>query len=136
WMETDGKTLTAPGTKKPSPCPPELLATIKGVLVKLQKELIADQASSKNDFDVNQKDKQQLQTDLATYQSIQSANSYDSTYEVDYGTSSIPVGNAISLTEKDIQDNAAELMDLQKDQLTNTADIERITRVLPLFGVK
>ena len=136
WLITDGKTLTYGDSLKPSPCPKELAAMLKSVMVKLQKELTADQSSNKSDLATIAKDRAQLEMDLASYQSIYSGNNFDGTYEVDYGTDSISVSTAISRTQADLDKNKADEAEAIVEQGQGGLDLDRINRLLPYFAPK
>ncbi len=133
WIETDGARIEADG-KPARKCPPELAAVIKGVMAKLQKELAADIASDDNDAKLIEQDRVALQKDLAEYQSIWAQSGYESDYEVDYGTDSIPASEAIQRTQNDIAQNATDAATTQADRVKAAEDLRRVTEVLPYFG--
>jgi hypothetical protein len=135
WMTTDGKTLTISGPKTSrQACPKELRSALRDVIHKLKKELAADMASDDNDIRVIQQDGAALQRDLAEYQNIQLNNPWDSSYEVDYGTDSIPVGRAIDRTLNDIDQNTRDLNEAVADRAKEAADLDKIDRASTLFA--
>jgi spermidine synthase len=122
WITADGTTLTAAGTARP--CPPLLTAALYGILVKLNTDNAAAIQSDQNDLQVQQTDLKSLQSDLAEYQSLQNTNGSD--YEVDYGTDQISASDAISRTQKDIDQNA-------QDTKSTQADITKLTQLQTRF---
>jgi spermidine synthase len=135
WLTTDGRTLDSDKPGAPSrPCPPELVAALKSVLPKLQKEFAADIASDDNDLRQLASDQASLQSDLSQYQSLYAANGYQSDYEVDYGTDEIPVSDAISRTQNDLQQNAQDTAQAHADRDKLAAAIQRLGATLERFG--
>ncbi|MCW3052654.1 MAG: Spermidine synthase [Chthonomonadales bacterium] len=119
WAVMDASTLTL-AQKSPQPCPPELKAALYSVLVKSDTDNTAAIASDKNDLTTLASDLTSLQKDLSDYNSLMIQNG--SSYEVDYGTDSISASDAISRTQKDIDQNA-------QDTKTVLADITREARL-------
>jgi spermidine synthase len=132
---TDGKMIWQDdATVKKTPCPPEMAAALKSIMAKLQKELAADVASDDNDLRQLTTDSTNLKKDLAEYQSIQLSNLSDPDYEVDYGTESIRVGDAISRTETDIRVNEQDYKDALAEKTKSATDLERINSIYQTFG--
>ncbi len=132
WLYTDGRSIWTDKEEKSKsrPCPPLLTEAVQSILKKLQKELTADVASDKNDLRELYTDNLQLQQDLVQYQGIYMSSGYQSDYEVDYGTDSISVSQAISRTQADIQQNQ---IDYQQTQLSHDKahiDLDRINSAL------
>jgi spermidine synthase len=137
WYTTDGKRLWREEkevNKEVGPAPAELTAVLKSVLEKLRKELAADIASHTNDLTLIANDRSQIERDLAEYQSIFAQNGYDPYYEVDYGTDSIGVSDAISRTQNDLAENQRDHDETVADHAKSTADVARIDAALLSFG--
>lgn len=98
------------------------------VAQKLKKELAADIQASEHDLKQSQSDLVSMNQDLSEYQSLQGQN--DASYEVDYGTDSIPVSDAIAKTNTDISATQSDIQTLQSDISKMKADLDRIQTVL------
>jgi hypothetical protein len=134
WLFTNGKQIWS--SAKPEmkrPCHPELAATLKSILIKLHKELAADIASDDNDLRTLEQDQRNLLSDLASYNSIYQNGGYDANYEVDYGTNSIPVYQAISRTQQDISQNQLDYGETVTDRTKTQRDLESVTSALDWF---
>lgn len=135
WLYTDGKQVESedPGVK-PTAAPKELTAAITGVLAKLRKELAADMKSDDDDIRDLNTERSGLQSDLAEYQQIYSSNGYQGDYEVDYGTDSIPVSEAISRTQQDLDQNQQTLQQTTQERDKQAADLASIDTAIRSFG--
>ncbi len=132
WLTTDGATLTTGQTHPaPRPSPPLLTAALYSILVKLDPDTTAALASDRHDLQLSETDLRALQQDLNDYQLLQRQN--DSSYEVDYGTEQIPASDAISRTQKDIDQNLQETKRLQDDITHLTLLQERIQALQPRY---
>jgi hypothetical protein len=134
WLYTDGKTIAQEGsafsTTSPTvSCSPALAAALRSVLAKLQKEIKGDIASLEHDAVQLQTDKGSLARDLSEYNSLQAANG--PSYEVDYGSSEISASDAISRTQRDIDQNTQDIAQNQKDHDKNVSDLQRIGQAAP-----
>lgn len=105
WVTTDGDTLHLTPTDS-RPCPPAFAAALHSILVKLDTDNNAEIKQDMNDLQTQATDLQTLQKDMSEYQSLQAQNG--SSYEVDYGTEEISASDAISRTQKDIDQNATD----------------------------
>jgi len=125
----DGKTISSP-SQPDRPLPASLKTAILSVLKKMIAECQKDIASDKAETLSLATDLAATESDLSQYQSIYSQNGYDPTYEVDYGTDSIGVSNAIQKTQQDLDsivlDQRVNEADIQKKQ----ADLERFQAVI------
>jgi hypothetical protein len=99
------------------------------VLVKLQKEMTGDISSLANDTQQLLSDKASLDKDLVEYNSLLAA--HDPGYEVDYGTSEISVSDAISRTQRDIEQTNKDLAETQKEREKMIADLKRLAEAAP-----
>lgn len=129
WVSTDGKKLFVPG-KPVAKCPPEMQSVLKSVLTKLQTEFKGDLATLDNDLNQLAQEKTSLDNDLSEYTQLQASNGGDPSYEVDYGTDSIPVSDAISRTQADLTENQAATAQAQLDRQKKPADLARIEQAL------
>jgi hypothetical protein len=135
WVYTEGRRLWSEGVNaKAGPCPPELSAALKSVMVKLRKEFAADLASVDSDLRDLGSDRASLEKDLAEYQSIYAANNYQADYQVDYGTDSIPVSDALARTRRDLDQNQQDTERTMVDRTKRAADIEQLDAALQQFG--
>lgn len=135
WHSTDGRTITSDAPRaKSEPCSPALTAALRSVMLKLQKEFTADVASDDNDLRATESDRASLENDLREYQSLYAANGYDSSYEVDYGTDEIPVSDALSRTQTDLQSNTADHDQIVSDRARATGNLDRLAQALQGFG--
>ena len=100
---------------------------------KLQKEFTADIAKDNSDLSSGNTALASLKNDLDQYQSLYAQNGYDGSYEVDYGTDSIGVSDAINRTQNDLQSsrNDQDLTQAHRDILTLNA--ARLTEALEKF---
>jgi hypothetical protein len=130
---TDGKTIRMPGQKEDQ-VSPLLTKTLVSIMGRLVKELDGDIKASDNDLANLKTEHLSIQKDLQEYQSIQAENSYDPDYEVDYGTESIPVGQAISRTQQDLRDNENDAAQTLAERNKDAADFARVTAALQTFG--
>ena len=129
WISTDGKKLFTPG-KPASPCPPEMQSVLKSVLTKLQTEFKSDIANSDNDLQQLAQEKASLDKDMAEYTQLESSNGGDPSYEVDYGTESIPVSDALNRTQADLTENQTATAQALLDQKKKPADLAKIEKAL------
>ena len=130
---SDGKTLTT-WTGKKSPLEPELKASIVSVLKKMIQESQQDIASDQQDMVAGNHDIDSTNIDLAQYQSFQMQNGYDPSYEVDYGTDSIPVGQAIQLTQQDLASIQTNQQQLQLSLAKNEEHLARFKAALQAWS--
>ena len=129
WVSTDGKKLFVPGNPA-AKCPPEMQSVLKSVLTKLQTEFKGDLASLNSDLAELATDKASLDKDLAEYTQLQAANGGDPSYEVDYGTDSIAVSDAISRTQADLTANTTSVTETQTERDKQTRDLANIEQAL------
>lgn len=129
----DGKTIVTP-TGETEPLRPEMKAAIVSVLKKMIKESRQDIASDAAEYRSLQADQAATQRDLDEYQGIQFQYSYDPTYEVDYGTESIPVGQAINRTNQDLQSILFDQATLESSARKSQAEMERFQSALQAWG--
>ncbi len=129
WVSTDGKKLFVPG-KPAAPCPPEMKAVLKSVLVKLQTEFKGDVASLDNDLKELAQEKSTLTSDLAEYNQLYASNGNDPSYQVDYGTDEIAVSDAISRTQADLNENQTNTAQTQAERDKKPNDLARVTQAL------
>lgn len=138
WYATDGARLwreTDAGPKDETPAPPELTAVLKSVLEKLRKELAADAASDSHDLSQIAADRVQIERDMAEYKRIYTYDAnYNGYYEVDYGTESIGVSDAIARSQRDLEDNQRDYDETVASQTKSQADLARIDTALTAFG--
>lgn len=134
WVFTDGRSLTTEAEKNhPSPLDPALAKALRSVMQKLQKEFAADLAADDSDLSTTETALASLESDLNQYQSLLTQNNYDGSYEVDYGTDSISVSDAISRTQNDLQ-TARDDRDLaHAHRETLILNIARLTQALEKF---
>ena len=130
WAVMDGSTLTL-SQKSPQPCPPALKAALYSVMVKLDTDNTAAIASDQNDLTTLASDLKSLNTDFNEYQNLQSQNGSD--YEVDYGTDSVSASDAISRTQKDIDQNAQDTKTVQADITRETHLQEHLTNLMSAY---
>ena len=134
WVYTDGRSLTSDAEKShPAPLDPALAKALRSVMQKLQKEFTADIAKDNSDLSSGNTALASLKNDLDQYQSLYAQNGYDGSYEVDYGTDSIGVSDAINRTQNDLQSsrNDQDLTQAHRDILTLNA--ARLTEALEKF---
>jgi spermidine synthase len=135
WLYTEGRRLWSDGPNaKAAPCPPELSASLQSVMLKLRKEFTADLASVDSDLRDLGSNRASLEKDLSDYQSIYATNGYQADYEVDYGTDSIPVSDALARTRRDIDQNQQDTERSMADRAKLTSDMERLGAALEQFG--
>jgi hypothetical protein len=135
WLYTDGRRLWSEGANaKAGPCPPELSAALKSVMLKLRKEFAADLASVDSDLRDLGSNRASLEKDLAEYRSIYAANGYQADYEVDYGTDSISVSDALARTRRDIDQNQQDTERSMANRAKLASDMERLGAALQQFG--
>ena len=119
----DGTKLTDPAGKTITQTPPELKEVFKSILSKLAVDIKADVKSNTDDRAQIESYEASLQSDKSSYQSLM-ANGAD--YSVDYGTDEISASLAVSLTDRDIAQNALDRADNIKEANQLTADTRRI----------
>lgn len=112
WVTTDGSSLSG-GQANSHAYPPLLNDVLYSILNKLQTEMQATILAGQNDLRDLQTEMQSLQKDLTDYQNLQTQNG--PSYEVDYGTDEIAASDAISRTQKDIDENQQNTKTLQAD---------------------
>lgn len=130
---TDGKTLIGPTGKK-EPLSPQLKTAIISILNKMIKEAQKDIASDAAEQRSLMTDQRSTESDLAEYQSIQMQNSYDPTYEVDYGTDSIPVTQAIEMTQRDLSSIQLDQQVLEVSARKSQKELERFQALLQAWS--
>jgi spermidine synthase len=132
WIYTDGRKLWDEATPQAAAgaCPPELSRTLRELFVKLQKDGEADRKDGESDLRELAAEEAQLQKDLMEYRSLQSANSSDPYYEVDYGTETVTVGEAITRTERDIAENKTARDQVIRDLQTELTDRQVLSAAL------
>jgi spermidine synthase len=131
WF-TDGKTMTRADGGKPQPCPPALVAIIRSVLPKMEKEMSADLVSLGKDMTTLASDKASLDTDLREYTSLYNSNG--PSYEVDYGTDEISAQEALDRTKRDLAQNLEDTRLTIAEQAKTQANIERVRAAQGTFG--
>lgn len=129
----DGTTLTRPDGKQ-EPLKPELKAAVVSILTKMLKETRQDIVSNIAQRQSLMQDQAATERDLQEYQSIQNQNFYDPTYEVDYGTDSIPVGQAIQLTQSDLNSITSDEDVLDGQDRRSRAEFERFQSALQAWS--
>jgi len=134
WVYTDGRRLTSDADKShPAPVNPALAKALRSVMQKLQKEFSADLASDDNDLKSDDANLASLENDLQQYQSLYAQNGYDGSYEVDYGTDSIAVSDAISRTQSDLQSTRSDRDQTQAQREAMTQNIAWLAQALESF---
>ena len=129
----DGHTMVTPAGQK-QPLNPQVKAAIVSVLKKMSSESEKDIASDIAENKSLLVDQTATKKDLAEYQSIQAQNAYDPSYEVDYGTDSIPVTQAISMTQRDLDSITLDQQLLEVNARKSRAESERFQAVLRDWG--
>lgn len=129
----DGKTIVDPAGES-SPLSPQLKQAIVSVLKKMIKETQQDVASDIAERQSLVADQQATQSDLDQYLAIQTQAAYDPTYEVDYGTDSIPVGQAIEKTRQDLNSILFDQAALDTSIAKSKMETERFQSTLQLWG--
>jgi len=127
----DGATWSVPG-QPAQPVPAGLVAILKSILPKLQKEMEGDIREDTNDLATLASDRVDLQKDLAEYTSLASQNG--ASYEVDYGTDEISASDAINRTNADLTQNAQDTTDTQKDLDKTRGEWQRVVQASLRFG--
>jgi hypothetical protein len=124
WQYTrDAKTWRGDGeSAKPTPCPPTLVKLLLGVMGKLAKEFVADVSVNEAYLRELAQDRIALDKDLREYASL--ANSFGTSYEVDYGTDTMSAQSAIDMTQRDISANENEIAktNLEQEKLKRDAE--------------
>lgn len=130
---SDGRTMVGPTGSK-EPISPSLKKAILSVVKKMMAESQKDIASDKAERVSLKSEASATQTDLNEYQSIQAQNGMDPTYEVDYGTDSLPVSQAIQMTMSDL--NAINLDEqlLDVNQKKSESDLVRYQAILEIWS--
>ena len=129
----DGTTFVSPGGAK-SPISPALKSAIAAVLRKMVTETQKDIASDKSERNSLHAEANATQMDLSEYQSIQAMNGMDPTYQVDYGTDSVPVSQAIQMTMNDLSAVTLDLQLLDVNQKKSETDFVRFQAVLGVWS--
>jgi len=129
----NGKTLVTP-TGQTTPLKPELKTAIVSVLKKMIKESMQDIVSNAAEQKSLVAEQVSTENDLQQYQSIQMQNSYDPTYEVDYGTDSIPVSQAIDKTRSDLSSIMFDQAALDSDTRKKQAEMKRFQSALSAWS--
>jgi spermidine synthase len=93
--------------------PPEFASSLLGILNDFWSDIPPQVASIDGNLQTNAANMQSLQQDLTNYTALYTAQGNNRAYKVDYGSSQIPVGEALDRTNADIASTAQE-----KDQLT------------------
>ncbi len=126
---SDGTSMVLPSGHKIS-IDPDLKAALVSVMKKMIKESDQDIASDQTDLQSLQAEQSSTENDLREYQNIQVQNSYDPGYEVDYGTDSIPVEQAIQQTQADLASIIQEQRQLQQSIAANQEHRSRFASAL------
>lgn len=135
WQETNGRQIwsrTKPEAR--TACLPALNALLASVMTKLQKEFIADGKSDEHDLEVLAKDRASLVNDQTEYTRIQTANGGDATTEVDYGTDTMSVGEALRRTNNDLNQTDVDITKTEADRVKSAADAACVADALSRFG--
>jgi len=129
YQTTDGITITG-SDGKTSKISPQFKTVIVSVIKKMVTETQQDMDSDRKDLQSLQQEATATQMDLSEYQNLQMQNSYDPDYEVDYGTDSIPVGQAIQKTSQDLAEIQREIQTLQLSIQTSEQHLARFQTAL------
>jgi hypothetical protein len=135
WMDTDGTRIwrrDAHGSKRT--CPAALSTLLSSVMTKLQKEFIADGRSDEQDLESLAKDRASLANDQTEYTRIQAQNGGDATTEVDYGTDTMTVGEALRRTNDDLTQTDTDIAKTEASRAKSAADADRVAAALTRFG--
>ena len=146
-LEADGRiALYAPGGKvvrvsptgiedgnETIPTPAALKKLLGKVMKKLLDEESKDLQTYPQEFADLDKERSSTQSDLNAYNDIFRSNG-DPNYEVDYGTDTLSVSQAISLTEKDLSDIDVNRKSLEKERDRQTADVAALTRAVSAWS--
>jgi hypothetical protein len=135
WHVTDGHQIWLQGspTASGTVAAPGLGDALRDVIQKLQRDSTAEQAASEHDLRQLEQDRVSLEQDLAEYTRLYEAHGHNILYEVDYGTDTITVGDALRRTKRDLQQNRSDLESAQADLRKTTADLEQLTATLGAF---
>ena len=119
---------------KSTPLTADLKGALTSVLRKMVVELQKDIISNRKERISLDLEESSTKSDLMQYEQIQAQNSFDPTYEVDYGTDSVTIVQAIRLTNRDLQGIALDkqLLDLNTEKATS--DLARFQAVLQAWG--
>ncbi len=129
----DGKTLVGPTGFK-EPISPSLKTAILSVVKKMVAETQKDIASDKAERVSLRSEASATQMDLNEYESIQTQNGMDPTYQVDYGTDSLPVSQAIQMTMNDLSAINLDQQLLDVNQKKSESELMRFQAVLEIWS--
>lgn len=113
---------------------PKLSSVVGSTLKKLMAENQADTQAAVQDYKQAEADQASTQNDLYQYESIRNANPYDQDYQVDYGTDSIPVYQAISLTSTDLMTIRTDLLRTEGEWRRLQAELARMQAAATALG--
>ena len=133
WQITDGSSITGQDGKS-TKLSPQLKTAIVSILKKMVTETQQDIDSDGKDVKSLQQEATATQSDLSQYQSLQMQNSYDPDYEVDYGTDSIPVSQAIQKTNGDLAQIQRDIQTLQLNIQIAEGHLQRFQIALQSWG--
>ena len=130
---SDGRTMVGPTGSK-EPISPSLKKAILSVVKKMMAESQKDIASDKAERLSLKSEASATQIDLNEYQSIQAQNGMDPTYEVDYGTDSLPVSQAVQMTMNDLSAINLDEQLLDVNQKKSETDLLRYQAILEIWS--
>lgn len=135
WTETDSDHLWSRSSpEKLRTCPPALAAALRSVMAKLHKEFLADGKSGEQDMQILSNDRASLANDQVEYSRIQAENGGDPSTEVDYGTDTMTVAEALRRTNADLAQTDAEIAKTEAYRTKSAADAELVAAALERFG--
>ncbi len=129
----DGTSMISESGKKEK-LKPQLKAAIVSILQKMVKEAQRDIKSDEAEIKSLGNELASTQLDLNEYQSIQQQNGFDPSYEVDYGTDSIPVTQAIEKTQQDMTSIALDQKVLEVGIQKSQRELERFQATLQAWS--
>jgi spermidine synthase len=113
---------------------PNLKAVIASVVQKLTRELVADGKQYQHDLAQLASDLRSAQNDLQQYNAIYQQNGYDPGYEVDYGTDTMGVTDAIKRSQQDLQDIQTEAQQTTAESQKAERDLGAMRTLLQRFS--
>jgi hypothetical protein len=116
WLTTDLATIKH--NTDSHPCPPVLAAAVRSALDRVLRDTKSGLKADTADLQQLNLDVSELNTDMNQYLNIRDMYG-DSSYEVDYGTDEIPVSQAISKTNQNLEQ-------AQREIRATEADIEKL----------
>jgi len=129
----DGKTMVTP-TGQTIPLNPQLKTAITSVLKKMIKESQQDMNSDITENKSLLAEQASTQKDLNDYQSILIQSGSDPAYEVDYGTDSIPVSQAIDKTQQDLTSITIDIAALEASYSKSQTEMARFQSALQTWS--